>query len=284
MNSLPQPNKFWEIRVQDLSDKGKSGLCVGYERGVWRKNAFIDYIMEWLPEFSLNSKERDGLIHANAVDSLKKVAMLVYKTEKFKNRGEFGEIFLHAAIRSVFNSVPAISKIYYKSSHNETVKGFDCVHVVGPVSNLELWIGEVKFYDEISRAIRDVISELKEHLKVDFLRDEFVLISNKLDGSDPHANEVQKIISKRNSMDNIFKRIRIPILLTYESNTVKQYKSICDEYKDAFNKEITGHYLKFIKKFKDLPPVSFHLFLLPIENKAELVSTLDTKLKAWQTI
>jgi len=149
MGSLPQPERFWEIRVHDVGNKGISGLCVGYEQGVWRENAFADYVMDWLPEFSLNSKERENLNHANAVESLRKAARLVYKTEKFKNRGEFGEIFLHAAIRSVFDSIPAISKIYYKSSHNDTVKGFDCVHVVGPVDDLELWLGEVKFYNEI---------------------------------------------------------------------------------------------------------------------------------------
>lgn len=284
MSSLPQPERFWEIRLHDAGDEGVSGLCVGYEQGVWRKDAFADYVMDWLPEFSLNSKERDGLIHANAVESLRKAARLVYATEKFKNRGEFGEIFLHAAIRSVFDSVPAISKIYYKSSHNNTVKGFDCVHVVGHIDDLELWLGEVKFYTDIKRAIREVVAELKSHLEIDFLRDEFVLIGNKLDDSDDLTKNIQELISKRNSIDNIFKRICVPVLLTYESDTLKRHNVICGEYIAAFEKEIMAHFESFCEKCRDSLSVRFHLFLLPLEDKKRLVETLDEKLKAWQAI
>lgn len=284
MCSLSYPEPFWEIRCHEVGRKGISGLCVGYEQEKWREEAFAQYIMEWLPEFSLNSKERDGLKHANAVERLRKAARLVYKTEKFKNRGEFGEIFLHAAIRTVFDSVPAVSKIYYKDSHSETVKGFDCVHVVGPIDNLELWIGEVKFYKSIDGAIGDVVKELEEHLKTDFLRDEFVLIGNKLEASDEHTGAVQTLISNKRSMDDIFKRICIPVLLTYESDAVKGYKKICDEYCAAFEKEIEKYYVKFCKKADGIVDVRFHLFLLPLKDKKRFVTILDKKLKAWQAI
>jgi hypothetical protein len=284
MSSLPYPEPFWEVRCHEVGRKGISGLCVGYEQGKWREEAFAQYIMEWLPEFSLNSKERDGLIHANAVEVLRKAARLVYKTKKFKKRGEFGEVFLHAAIRTVFDSVPAVSKIYYKDSHNETIKGFDCVHVVGPIDNLELWIGEVKFYKSIDGAIGDVVEELEEHLKIDFLRDEFVLIGNKLEASDEHTGAVQTLISKKRSMDDIIKRICIPVMLTYESETVKGYKKICEEYCAAFEKEIQKYYVKFCKKVDGIVDVRFHLFLLPLKDKKRFVTTLDNKLKAWQAI
>ena len=281
---LPQPEKFWEVRCHQVSTKGISGLCVGYEQGKWRKEAFVDYIMEWLPEFSLNSKERDGLKHSNAVSRLRKAAELVYKTDKFKNRGEFGEIFLHAAIRSVFDSVPAISKIYYKSSHSETVKGFDCVQVVGLIDNLELWIGEVKFYKSINDAIKEVIQELKRHLEIDFLRDEFVLIGNKLDSSDEYTKAIQSFISQRRSMDDIFKRICVPVLLTYESDAVKKHNDVCAEYVSSFEKEIIEHHADFCKRAEDILKVRFHLFLLPMEDKDMLITILDKKLKALQAI
>ncbi len=239
--------------------------------------------MEWLPEFCLNSKERKGLIYANAVAQLRKAARLVYKTEKFKNRGEFGEIFLHAAIRSVFNSVPAVSKIYYKSSHNDTVKGFDCVHVVGPISNLELWIGEVKFYKSITKAISDVTKEINAHLEKDFLKDEFVLIGNRLDVSDKYQAELEKLISSKRSLDEIFKRVCIPVLLTYESDAVKKHRVVSADYVAAFEKEIQEHYSVFCEKAKSIK-VCFHLFLLPIEDKDSLITILDEKLKTFQKI
>ena len=109
-----------------------TGLCVGYERSEWRASQFADHIIEWLPEFALNHSELVDIKSGNSIRAIRRAALRVYQSEKFKQRGEFGELFLHAAIRQVFGSVPAISKIYYKSAINDTVKGFDAVHVVGP--------------------------------------------------------------------------------------------------------------------------------------------------------
>ena len=285
MAPLPQPERFWEVRAHDVgADKGMSGLCVGYEGGNWRYAALADYIMEWLPEFCLSSKEREELSHDSAVKSLRKAANLVYQTDKYAKRGEFGEIFLHAAIRSVFDSLPAISKLFYKSSANNTVKGFDCVHIVGPLDSLELWLGEVKFYKDITAAIRDVIAELKEHLKPNFLRNEFILIGNKLNENDDYSSAVQQLISQRTSLDNIFKRVCIPVLLTYESKTVNANTSVCKEYIDSFEDEIRQHCKTFYDNMEGLPPVRVHLFLLPVHAKEPLLDALHAKLKAWQKI
>lgn len=285
MCPLPQPAPFWEVRVHNQSlNKGVSGLCVGYEQGQWRYSAFADYIMEWLPEFCLNSKERDELSHESAVRSLRKAANLVYKTAKYAKRGEFGELFLHAAIRCVFDSLPAISKLYYKSSVNNTVKGFDCVHVVGPPDDLELWLGEVKFYKSLSGAIRDVIAEIQEHLEPEFLRKEFILIGNKLDERDTYTETVQRLISERKSLDAIFERVCIPVLLTYESNTVGRHTAATQEYVHEFCDEISQHFESFCEKAEKFPPVRIHLFLLPLENKMKLTDGLHAKLKAWQEI
>lgn len=42
MISLPQPEPFWEIRVDDVSaTQGLSGLCVGCDRSVQRVTALL---------------------------------------------------------------------------------------------------------------------------------------------------------------------------------------------------------------------------------------------------
>lgn len=284
MVEIAQPKSFWKVRVHDAhSLKGLTGLCIGYEQGKWRYAAFSDYVMEWLPEFCLNTKEREGLSHESAVMSLRKAANLVYQTDKYAKRGEFGELFLHMAIRFVFNSLPAISKLYYKSSANDTVKGFDCVHIVGTIDNLELWLGEVKFYRDIKSAIADVIAEIKTHLETNFLRKEFIWIGNKLDEKDDFTSAVQQLISERTSLDDIFKRICIPVLLTYESNVVKNYHSVCESYIKDFSSEVRKFFDSFCIKL-NLPEVKIHLFLLPLDEKKLLVDALNRKLKAWQEI
>lgn len=282
--SFPKPDPFLIVRVHDLSvEPSVTGLCVGYERKVWRTTGLANHVMDWLPEFSLTATECDTLGHQNATKMMRSAAKRVYDSKKFKNRGEFGEVILHAAIRQVFDSLPAVSKIYYKSSNNDTVKGFDAVHIVGPPEDLELWLGEVKFYSSIANAIHDVIPELKAHLESDFLRNEFALIINKIDPKWPHSNILKKLLQPEISLDQIFKRVCIPVLLTYDSPCIADHTACNQSYTTAFEAEIRKNLQSFILgNFTE--EVRIHIFLLPLLSKTALVTALDEKLKAWQQI
>ncbi|RMG19902.1 MAG: DUF1837 domain-containing protein [Methanobacteriota archaeon] len=278
---MKAPDPFLIVRVHRLDiEPSLSGLCVGYEEGEWRASQFASHLIEWLPEFALTYSELESIHSGNLVDLLRQAAKKVYESKKFQSRGEFGELILHAAIRQVFNSVPAISKIYYKSARNDTVKGFDAVHVVQcNGGELELWLGEAKFYKDINQAIYDVIQELKDHSQRDYLRDEFLLISGKIDDEWESAKQLKQLIHRNTSMDVIFRAVRVPVLLTYDSECVKDFNECSDGYVQAFEAEINHHYENFASK--ELPEkVIIHLFLLPLKSKEKLVEELDRKLKA----
>ena len=132
---------------------------------------------------------------------MKKAAKAVYQTDKYKNRGEFGELILHALIREIFNSQPVISKLFYKSGINDTVKGFDAVHVVEVENDLELWLGEVKFYTDIKSAVTNVIKELYDHTQRDYLRGEFMLITGKIDDKWQHADKIKKLLHPHTNLE-----------------------------------------------------------------------------------
>lgn len=281
---LTPPEAFLEVRVSDATlDPTLTGLCVGYEKHQWRAEQFANHVMDWLPEFALNYTELRSVQSGNMTQLIREAAQKVYKSKKFENRGEFGELFLHIALRQVFGSLPAISKIYYKSSHNDTVKGFDAVHVVGPADKMELWLGEAKFYSDFTRAVRDVVKELTVHMETDYLRDEFLLIRGKIDNALPHAAKLQELISRNKSLDQIFTRACIPVLLTYDSDCLTKH-SACDEaYAKAFEAEVRARHLHFTHQH--LPkPITIHLILLPLSTKSELIRLLDKKLKTWQAI
>lgn len=239
--------------------------------------------MEWLPEFALTYSELEGIHSGNMVALLREAAKKIYASDKFRNRGEFGELILHAAIRQVFESLPAISKIYYKSSANDTVKGFDAVHVVQGPQGLELWLGEAKFYKDANSAIAAVATELYEHTRRDYLRDEFVLIGGKIDRQWPPAAELRALLSRNRSLDQIFRAVRIPVLLTYDSACIARHRSCSQEYSEDFRQEVMHYYARFQEQ--QLPQeVEIHLFLLPLENKETLVEELDRKLKGLQQL
>jgi len=281
---MSTPTQFFEVRVHKLDiAPALIGLCVGYEQGEWRYDGLVDHLMEWLPDFCLTHGELEGLDSGNMVLLMREAVRKLYTSGKFKSRGEFGELILHAAIRQVFGSIPAISKIYYKSATNNTIKGFDAVHVVGNDEGIELWLGEAKFYTDIGGAISEVVKELHQHLEKDYLRDEFLLIKGKIDEEWKYADELKKLLDPNVSLDEVFKHVVIPVLLTYDSKVVQSYSECSEEYKREFNKEVASNYKKFSEK--ELPDnIVINLFLVPLERKKQLNEKLDAKLKVWQSI
>ncbi|EEN83171.1 MULTISPECIES: HamA C-terminal domain-containing protein [Bacteroidales] len=259
------------------------GLCAGFESRQWRKDQLVNYLFEYLPEFALTYSELGNLTSENMVAKMRQVAASIYQSEKFKNRGEFGELLLHAIIREMYDTIPAISKIYYKDGPNETVKGFDAVHVIVTDKALELWLGEVKFYNNISNAISDVIEELNQHIKTRYVRNEFIAITNKIDTKWPHANILKTLLHPNTSLDDVFSNTCIPVLLTYDSSVLTRYDNKCDEYIQEISEEFQRFHKKFCDKLGEFP-LTIHLFLFPLNTKAELINSLESKLKIWQSL
>ncbi|MCY1293809.1 hypothetical protein D9M68_591640 [compost metagenome] len=288
---MDHPEDFLSLVTHRMSPNGDDvALCAGFERGVWRRDQLASHVMEWLPEFALNHSEIEEIGHRNAVKMIKKAASIVYKTEKYGLRGEFGEILLHIAIRQIYQTLPAVSKIYYKSSANETVKGFDAVHVVKSGDDLELWIGETKFYNEINRAIYDVSKEIVDHVETDYLRSEFILIQNKIDPQWPEASALKKLLNSNTSLDLVFKKACIPVLLTYDSDAVNASSAVDQSYLNSLLSEINNSFSslreKISEKYKDrfnqTLPITVHAILIPLKSKKELIEALDIRLKALQ--
>lgn len=239
--------------------------------------------MEWLPEFCLAADELNQLTPGNALRLIRKAARLVYQTDKYKHRGEFGELFLHIALRQIYQSVPAISKMYWKDSVNGTVKGYDAVHVVSVGAKLELWIGEVKFYGDATRAIREVAQEILDHTRIAYMQNEVALIANKLDKNSPNYPRLSKLLHPNTSIDEVFDAACVPVLITYDSAALKAHTKTTTQYLDALKAEATAIQQKLSAKLAPMKlPVRVHLFLIPLNSKASLVKLLDGELKRLQ--
>lgn len=205
----------------------------------------------------------------------------VYDTEKFQSRGEIGELILHAVVRQEFHTTPLISKIFYKDSPNDTVKGFDCVHVVENKNNFELWLGEVKFYQDFKAASRDVCAELEAHTQNIYLRKEFIAICNKLDDRHQSSKKVAELLNKNTSLDKIFPCIVFPVLITYESTAIKNNKELCDKLIDEVKKETEACYKHFKEKLPNLKSI-VHLITIPLEQKDKLISAFDREIRRFK--
>lgn len=288
--NFTSPPLLTVLQHRPESTPGLTGLCAGFESGEWRFEALAEALLEWLPEFCLRQGELTDLTPRTIARRMKRAARLVYETRKFENRGEFGELLLHVVLAEVFHTLPAISKIYYKDGPNETVKGFDAVHVVpvagpdgAPDSALELWLGEVKFYDDAARAIRDVVAELQKHADRNYLRREFAAVRNKIDDSWPHATALRRLLDENTSLDTVFSALCVPVLLTYDSTTLGAHTAHGGRYVAEIRAEWERHYNAFVKK--GLPEhLKVHLFLVPLATKARLIAALDDRLRVWQQL
>jgi len=276
--------RFFSIHCNHLSLKPRlHGVCAGFESGKWRSDQLSRYLMEWLPEFSLSYTERRSINDTNSVAQIRKAAQVVYDTDKYDKRGEFGELLLHVLMREVIGTEPAISKIFFKDAINSTVKGFDAVHVLDTPNGLELWIGEVKFYKSLSKAIADVVPELEAHFRDDYLRKEFILITGKLDPNWSSTALLTDLLHRNRSLDEVVSSIVVPVLLTYDSTTTKEFTELSQEYIAAIEAELLINHQKFVNK-NTLKKIRIELFLFPMASKKELLILLNKRLQAARDI
>lgn len=276
--------RFFKVVLDDVARRpGLTGICAGFELGSWRVQQLASVLFRSLPDFCLRYSECEGINADNAMERVVSAAKTIYQTEKFKSRGEFGELILHVVLKELFNTIPAISKIFFKDSVNNTVKGFDAVHVVPTNTGLQLWLGEVKFYQDINAAIDDVCKELDAHFEREYLRNEFLLIDRKIDDAWPHAKKLRTLMDENTSLDAVFEVVCVPVLLTYDSSVTGSSTQYSDQYVEAMKLELEKHYTRFKTK-NNLTNVEVRLILLPLQEKKRLVSELHRKLEAAQCL
>jgi hypothetical protein len=165
---------------------------VDYELGAWRAEALASHILDWVLDYALRRSERTHLPAGRAMEIARRAMKATFGNGA--DRGVPGEILLHAICRQFFGSDTVINKVWFKTANNDTYKGFDGVHAVHSGDTLELWLGEAKFYRDADRAIRDVVSELQDHLDTDYLCAEFALVASKIGQDHPHGNELRRLM------------------------------------------------------------------------------------------
>lgn len=277
-----------KIRFQDGSSTPPIRVvCPGFELREWRASALVqDLFDRHLLSFALNYTELEAVNDESAASSLRKAAQSVYGTQKYQRRGEFGELILHAILRDFYGAQPAVSKIYFKDGPNETVKGFDSVHIVenGDSGEIELWLGEVKFYSSLTAGIRDVTAEIAAHLSANFLRSEFVAVTNKLDSTWAHSAQVKELLDENASLDEITESLVVPILLTYDSSTLSSHEAVSDEYLQGLKEEAATAIKSISEKLKIDLRIRVEVILLPLKDKKRLVDLFHQKLQIWKNI
>jgi len=271
---IKYPDPLLEVRVQMLD---ATALCAGYQGGDWRAVQLADHMFQWLPFAALNQEYQLSFGAHNFVERLKLAAAHIYHTKKTAQRGELGELLLHLACIAHFKTVPVLCKLLLKTSPNETVKGFDGVHLLPTPDTFELWLGEAKFYSDVSDAIRDAATSIKSHYLPAFLQTEKAMIFGHIAEGLPHRQRVLDLFRQQTSSDELLKMSVFPVLVTYESATITAHGSITDEFVSQLKSEVERIRASFGQLMEDVP-LRFQLILVPMKSKQLVVESFDQKL------
>lgn len=280
---MPRPFNSDKVIREQISEATLKAYHVGFDQNRFRLTPLVDVIRQVIPEFALGYYEGRSVPLTEMVERLKEAASTVYTTEKYKNRGEFGELILHLLLRDFHGTIPLISKIYFKDSDNVTVHGFDGVQVTVEGDDRKLWLGESKLYSNGMAGIKDLVKDLKKHIENDYLRKEFLLLSRKLPENMPDIEYWRDLMDKHQTLDKIYSNIVIPMVCTYSSSLFAKHNEETKKYIEEFTMECLALKEEFDNK-KITTNVEVILLLLPVPNKDDLNKELDLRLKAMQGI
>ena len=284
MTNSQKPFNSDLVLKESISEATLRAYNVGFDQNKFQLEPLVDLLANVIPEFSLGFHEGEQIPIYVLRQKLKEAATRVYTTDKYKNRGEFGELILHLLLRDYHGTTPLISKIYFKDADNMTVHGFDGVHVASEKDGTNrLWLGESKLYKSGRQGVTKLAEDLVNHLKEDYLRREFNLLATRLPERLDNIAHWRRLFHKHRRLDEIMDSIVIPMVCTYTSNLFKSHKNNTDEFLCDFIGECRNLENVFLGK-KIKTDVDVILMLLPVEDKDRLVQGLDTKLKHMQEI
>ena len=276
--AIQYPDPFLEIRIDHLDlPLPIRGLCAGYEGGEWRSTQLADHLFNWLPYAALNQEHQHAFGPANFVELIRLAAAHIYHTKKTASRGEIGELLFHLICILHYGTVPVICKLLLKTSPNDTVKGFDGIHLVPMQDDFELWLGECKFYLDGKEAIREAVASIKEHIAPAFLKTEKAMVIGHVGEDIPHRDQVIKLFKSQTSSDKLVEKSVFPVMIAYESKAVAGFDALSQEYIDALAGE-----LKYLKEYFSEKSVEvklrFRLIFVPMNKKKDVIESFDKKL------
>jgi hypothetical protein len=280
---MDRPFESENVIDEKISEATFRAYSVGFDQNKFRLQPLLDIIMSVVPEFAFGYYEAKNIPHTAIVNKLREAAKTIYTTDKYKKRGEFGEIVLHLLLRDFCNTFPLVSKIYFKDSSNVTVHGFDGVHITIKNNIKKLWLGESKFYGNGMEGINSLLKDVRDHFKEDYLRAEFNLISRRIHNDTPDIKYWKQLMHQHKKLDEIFQSVCIPLVCTYTSDIFKSHNDETKEYLAAFEKECRSLKAEFDKK-NIRTNLEIILMLLPVADKNTLNSEFHERLTNAQNI
>ena len=261
----------------------------GFEDGRWRKSEFRKFIFDNISQTGLSAEDRDNLYYESPYTILTESIKNLRLVDKDNGKGsEIAEIVLYGIMRYHYHALPVVPKIFYKQNPKDNAKGADSVHIVlDDKGDFSLWLGEAKFYNDIADdRMYEPIKSVFDTISTDKIKKENSIITSIKDLeyviTDPNVRKnVQTILRRDTSIDEIRKRLHIPILLLHECKITND----ATELTEAYLNDIKEYHLNRAQKYFVLQNnkqkkeniygyehIQFHLILFPVPQKKDIVN------------
>ncbi|AZR41999.1 HamA C-terminal domain-containing protein [Marinobacter salarius] len=270
-----------------VANKWVLSLINEFEDGHWRYKKFQSFIWDNIAETALSFEERKCLVDQSH-SILTAAAQNLRLTDKEGDIGkgsELAEIVLYGIMKNHYKALPVVPKIFYKQNSQDNAKGADGVHIVVEGGDFSLWFGEAKFYTSIEDArLSSIIESVGNSLKTDKMKKENSIITNvsDIDGliEDVVLKEkIRSALSNKKSIDDLKRRIHVPIFILHECELTAQCEKMSDDYRksviDYHKDRANSYFKKQIANIGDVfgyEEITFHIILFPVPSKDEIVS------------
>lgn len=277
--NFPIPPKLLERICINKKVPIAIAVCPDFEFGSWRYNRLAEHLLDWLPDVALRPDERKALLY-EPYKQLSRACRRLFDTDDPERRGEIGEILLHALCRQEFSTTPFVARLFYKMRTNDSVTSIDVAHLLynKEDDDLELWLGEAKLYENINKAKYAALKSIEPLWDKEFLHEMKALIGPKVDPSTPYAEKLTWLFSEETSLDQIVKRIVIPICIAANHPATVSAIERTEPYVEQIKLELE----KTREYFATRVPaeVAIVCILVPMDSKEKLDLAFNQKVQA----
>ncbi len=283
-----------------MHNKKLLSIVNDFENGDWRYENFQKFIWNNIKETALSMRERTALIEEGEDSVLTEAAKNLRLSENENDIGrgsEIAEIVLYGIMKNHYKALPIVPKIFYKQNRQDNAKGSDSVHIV--IENIDLfslWLGESKFYNNIEDArLSKIVESVKDALSLKKLRKENSIITSISDInefeeiSEELRAKITRMLSHKESIDDIKPILNVPILLLHECEITKLETHYTQKYIDAIvtyhRERATKYFEKQIQECREIDlysEIRFHIILFPVPDKALIVDKFINKAKVYR--
>lgn len=275
-----------------MPDFDKNGFLLsvinGFEDGAWRK-VFRQFVLDNIAQTGLSAEDRDNLYCESPYTTLTESVKNLRLVDTDNGQGsEIAEIVLYGIMRYYYGALPVVPKIFYKQNTNDNAKGADSVHIVlDDKGDFTLWLGEAKFYSNIANErMYEPVKSVFDTISTDKIKKENSIITSISDLQyvipNPDTRKfVQTILRRETSVDEIRKRLHIPILLLHECDKTQKATELSETYLGEIKRYHLDRAINYFniqngkqkkQNVHGYDNIQFHLILFPVPNKNEIVN------------